>query len=103
MADYTYKLENGEYVFYEDGEVLTTPNGAVIKTTNGELANLLLLNLEHNTGFTSPFSFLTCHYAYCNLETQYDLNFIADDFSNCVDYESLMNDDYLMFRQPCQY
>jgi len=77
MANYTYKLENGEYVFYKDDKVL-----------------------EHKMGYSAPFSLLTYHYTYCNLEAQYDLNFIADDFSNCVDYEALMNDDYLMFRQP---
>ena len=65
-----------------------------------ELAKSLLTNLEHKMGYSAPFSLLTYHYTYCNLEAQYDLNFIADDFSNCVDYESLMNDDYLMFRQP---
>ena len=102
MANYTYKLEDGEYVFYKDGKVLETPNDVVIKTTNERLAKLLLTNLEHKMDYTAPFSFLTYHYTYCNLEAQFDLNFIADDFSNCVDYESLMNDDYLMFRQPSQ-
>ena len=100
MANYTYKLENGEYVFYEDDKVLKTPNDVVVKTTKEELAKHLLTNLEHKMGYSAPFSLLTYHYTYCNLEAQYDLNFIADDFSNCVDYESLMNDDYLMFRQP---
>ena len=32
MANYTYKLENGEYVFYEDDKVLKTPNDVVVKT-----------------------------------------------------------------------
>lgn len=100
MANYTYKKENNEYVFYEDGEVLKTPHNAIIKTTNEKLADLLLTNLEHFADYSSPTSLLTYHYTYCNLEAQYDLDFIADDFSNCVDYESLMNDDYLMFRQP---
>ena len=100
MANYTYKLEDGEYVFYKDGKVLETPNDVVIKTTNERLAKLLLTNLEHKMDYTAPFSFLTYHYTYCNLEAQFDQDFIADDFSNCVDYESLMNDDYLMFRQP---
>ena len=100
MANYTYKLENGEYVFYKDNKVLKTPNGVVVKTTKEELAKTLLTNLEHQMGYSAPFSFLTYHYTYCNLEAQYDQIFIADDFSNCVDYETLMNDDYLMFRQP---
>jgi hypothetical protein len=100
MANYTYRLENGEYVFYKDNKVLKTPNDVVVKTTKEELAKYLLTNLEQKMGYTAPFSFLTYHYTYCNLEAQYDLNFIADDFTNCVDYEALMNDDYLMFRQP---
>lgn len=99
MADYTYKLENDEYVFYEDGKVLTTPNGAVVKTTNKKLADLLLITLEHSPDYSSPTSLLTYHYTYCNLKKDYTLEFIADDFSNCVGAESLMNDDYLMFRQ----
>ena len=100
MAEYKYQLENGEYVFYEDDKVLKTPNDVVVKTTKEGLAKHLLTNLEHKMGYTAPFSFLTYHYTYCNLEAQYDQKFIADDFSNCVDYEVLMNDDYLMFRQP---
>jgi len=100
MANYTYKLENGEYIIYEDGKVLKTPNDVVVKTTKEGLAKHLITNLEHKMGYSVPFSFLTYHYTYCNLEAQYDLDFIADDFSNCVDYESLLNDDYLMFRQP---
>ena len=100
MANYTYRLENGEYVFYEDDKVLKTPNDVVVKTTKEGLAKHLLTNLEHKMGYSAPFSLLTYHYTYCNLESQYDQNFIADDFTNCVDYEALMNDDYLMFRQP---
>lgn len=100
MANYTYRLENGEYFFYEDDKVLKTPNDVVVKTTKEGLAKHLLTNLEHKMGYSAPFSLLTYHYTYCNLESQYDLNFIADDFTNCVDYEALMNDDYLMFRQP---
>ena len=99
MAKYTYKLENDEYVFYEDGEVLKTPHNAVIKTSNEKLADLLLTNLEHFPNYTSPTSILTYHYTYCNLKADYTLEFIANDFSNCVGAESLMNDEYLMFRQ----
>ena len=99
MADYTYKLENNEYVFYEDGEVLTTPNGAVIKTGNEELARHLEGFLKRGFGYSSPTSLLTYHYTFCNLNKDYTQEFVANDFSNCVGYESLMNDDYLMFRQ----
>ena len=80
MANYTYKLENGEYVFYKDNKVLKTPNDVVVKTTKEELAKTLLTNLEHKMGYSAPFSLLTYHYTYCNLEAQYDLNFIADVF-----------------------
>lgn len=100
MADYTYKLENDEYVFYEDGEVLKTPHNAVIKTTNEKLAHLLLTNLEHFADYSSPTSLLTYHYTYCNLDAEATEEIIANDFSNCVDYDSLMADIYLMFRQP---
>ena len=100
MADYTYKLENDEYVFYKDGEVLKTPHNAVIKTTNEQFAELLLTNLKHMVGYTAPFSFLTYHYTYCNLDSESTQEIIANDFSNCISYDSLMNDDYLMFRQP---
>ena len=99
MAKYTYKQENGEYVFYEEGKPLKTPHEAPIKTDNEELAKLLLTNLEHKAGYESPTSLLTYHYTFCNLMTDYTLEFIADDFSNCVNYDSLMGDDYLMFRQ----
>lgn len=100
MADYKYQLENDEYVFYEDGEVLKTPHDAVVKTTNEDLAKQLLKNLENNPDYTSPTSLLTYHYAYCNLNAEFSQEFIADDFSRCASYDTLMNDDYLMFRQP---
>lgn len=100
MADYTYKIENDEYVFYEDGEVLKTPHDAVVKTNNEDLAKQLLKNLENNPDYTSPTSLLTYHYAYCNLNAEFSKEFIADDFSRCASYDTLMDDDYLMFRQP---
>ena len=99
MADYTFKLENEEYVFYGDGEVLKTPHDAVIKTTNERLADLLLTNLEHFADYSSPTSILTYHYTFCNLNAEATEEIIANDFSNCVSYESLMNDNYMMFRQ----
>ena len=33
MANYTYKLENGEYVFYKNYKVLKKPNDVIVKTT----------------------------------------------------------------------
>jgi hypothetical protein len=100
MAKYTYQQENDEYVFYKDGKPLKTPHKVAVKTTNEGLAKLLLTNLEHNIGYSAPFSFLTYHYTYCNLKAQYTQEFLADDFSNCVKAEMLMEDEYLMFRQP---
>lgn len=100
MSDYTYKLENNEYVFYKDGEVLKTPHDAVVKTNNEDLAKQLLKNLENNPDYTSPTSLLTYHYAYCNLNAEFSKEFIADDFSRCASYDTLMDDDYLMLRQP---
>jgi hypothetical protein len=100
MADYNYKLEMGEYVFYKDGEVLTTPHGAVIKTPIEDLAKILLSKLEANPDFTSPTNMLTYHYTYCNLNEESTTEEVAEDFANCVNCDVLMNDDYLMFNQP---
>ena len=101
MAKYTYKQENGEYVFYEDEKPLKTPHEAPIRTDNEELAKLLLVCLEHEVGYESPTSTLTYHYTYCNLAKDSTPEILADDFSNCVKADMLMQDDYLMFRQPC--
>ncbi len=101
MAKYTYKLEDGEYVLYKDEKPLTNPDGVIIKTEKEELAKLLETSLKRRTGYTSPGSYLTYHYTYCNLKENYTKEFVAQDFSNCVGYDSLMNDYYLMFRQDC--
>lgn len=100
MANYTYKFENDEYIFYEDGEVLKTPHDAVIKTTNEDFAKLLIKCLEHFADFSSPTSLLTYHYTFCNLNAEYTQEFMADEFSNCVKSDMLMEDDYLLFHQP---
>lgn len=100
MADYTYKFENDEYVFYEDGKVLTTPDGAVVKTTNEDLAKLLLSDLEQNVGYMSPATLLTYHYTYCNLLMEYTQESLADEFTEYSRAEMLLDDEYLMFHQP---
>lgn len=101
MAKYTYKQENGEYVFYENDKPLKTPHEVPIKTDNEDLAKLLLSCLEHEVGYESPASSLTYHYTYCNLKKDYTQEYLADEFSNCVQAEVLMQDEYLMFRQHC--
>ncbi len=100
MAKFTYTLENGEYVFYKDGKLLKTPDGNTIKTDKEILAKQLQTYFDYGHGYTSPTSLLTYHYTYCNLKAEYTAEFVADDFSNCISAETLMADDYLMFRQP---
>ena len=124
MAKYTYKQENNKYVFYKDEKPLTNPHGIVITTDNEELAKKMdekpLTNphgivittdneelakkmeeaLKKRKGYISPKSILTYHYTYCNLKENYDQEFIVNDFSNSANYEALMGDNYLMFRQP---
>ena len=51
MAKYTYKLENDEYVFYEDGEILKTPHNAVIKTSNEKLFKRIRSYLRRQKAF----------------------------------------------------
>ena len=100
MAEFNYKLEDGKYVFYKDGKPLMNPHGIVITTDNEELAKKMEEALKKRKGYTSPKSILTYHYTYSNLKENYDHEFIVNDFSNSANYEALMGDNYLMFRQP---
>lgn len=100
MAKFSYRQEEDKYLIYKDEKPLSTPHGAPVSAHTEELAIKLVEALSTRKGYKSPSSILTYHYTYSNLVAQYDLEFIANDFSNCVGYESLMNDDYLMFRQP---
>ena len=100
MAEFNYKLEDGKYVFYKDGKPLMNPHGIVITTDNEELAKNMEEALKKRKGYTSPKSILTYHYTYSNLKENYDHEFIVNDFSNSANYEALMGDNYLMFRQP---
>ena len=100
MANFSYKLEGSEYVLLKDNQPLKTPHGVVVTANSEELAKNLVDSLKKRKGYTSPKSILTYHYAYCNLKAQWDLEFIADDFSNCVKAEMLLDDEYLMFHQP---
>jgi hypothetical protein len=100
MAKYSYKQEEGKYLIYKDEKPLSTPHGVSVSADTKELATKLVEALSKRKGYKSASSILTYHYTYSNLAAQYDLEFIANDFSNCVGYDALMNDDYLMFRQP---
>ena len=84
----------------KDGKPLTNPHGIVITTDNEELAKKMEEALKKRKGYTSPKSILTYHYTYSNLKENYDHEFIVNDFSNSANYEALMGDNYLMFRQP---
>ena len=100
MAEFNYKLEDGKYTLYKDGKTLTNPHGIVITTDNEELAKKMEEALKKRKGYTSPKSILTYHYTYSNLKENYDQEFSVNDFSNSANYEALMGDNYLMFRQP---
>ncbi len=98
MAEYTYKSENGKYVLYEDNKPLRNPDDVVIATSNEDLAKVLVEELKADKGYTSPAALLTYHYTYCNLEQQ-DFAEFAEQFSQDVNYERLIWDEYLMFHQ----
>lgn len=100
MANFSYKLKGSEYVLLKDNQPLKTPHGVVVTANSEELAKRLVEALKKRKGYTSPKSILTYHYTYCNLMAQYDTEFVANDFSNCVSADMLMNDDYLLFHQP---
>ena len=100
MAEFNYKLADGKYTLYKDEKPLTNPHGIVITTDNEELAKKIEEALKKRKGYTSPKSILTYHYTYSNLKENYDHEFIVNDFSNSANYEALMGDNYLMFRQP---
>ena len=100
MAQYTYQQENSEYIFYKDGKPLTNPHGIVITTDKEDLAKKIEEALKKRKGYTSPKSILTYHYTYCNLKDSYGQEFVVNDFSESANYDALMGDNYLMFRQP---
>ena len=109
MAEFNYKLEDGKYTLYKDGKPLTNPHGIVITTDkhgivittdNEELAKKMEEALKKRKGYSSPKSILTYHYTYCNLKESYGQEFVVNDFSESANYDALMGDNYLMFRQP---
>ena len=100
MAEFNYKLEDGKYTLYKDGKPLTNPHGVVITTDNEGLAKKMEEALKKRKGYTSPKSILTYHYTYCNLKEHYGQEFVVNDFSESANYDALMGDNYLMFRQP---
>ena len=98
MAEYIYKQEGDKFVLCEDGAPLTNPDNVVIATSDEDLAKELVAELKAEKGYTSPASLLTYHYTYCNLE-QRDFAEFVKEFSQEVNYERLIWDEYLMFRQ----
>ena len=100
MAEINYKLEDGKYTLYKDGKPLTNPHGIVITTDNEGLAKKMEEALKKRKGYASPKSILTYHYTYCNLKEHYGQEFVVNDFSESANYDALMGDNYLMFRQP---
>lgn len=100
MAEFNYKLEDGKYTLYKDGKPLTNPHGVVITTDNEELAKKIEETLKKRKGYTSPKSILTYHYTFCNLKESCGQEFVVNDFSESANYDALMGDSYLMFRQP---
>ena len=100
MAEFNYKLEDGKYTLYKDGKPLTNPHGIVITTDNEELAKKMEEALKKRKGYTSPKSILTYHYTFCNLKESCGQEFVVKDFSESANYDALMGDSYLMFRQP---
>ena len=98
MAEYIYKQEGDKFVLYEDGAPLTNPDNVVIATSDEALAKELVAELKAEKGYTSPASLLTYHYTYCNLERN-DFAEFVDQFCHHTNYERLIWDEYLMFRQ----
>ena len=100
MTKYSYKLENEVYRLYEDETPISTPDGNPIIAESEPLAQKLVEALEAGEDFTSPDSLLTFHYTYCNLIADYKQEDLIADYTDCMCYDNLLGDAYLMFRQP---
>lgn len=100
MAHFSNKQEGDGFRLYKDDSPLSTPHGNPVTAESEDLAKKLVEALTKRKGYTSSSSILTYHYTYCNLVADYSQEFIADDFGKCTNYDNLMNDNYLMFRQP---
>lgn len=100
MAKYSYKLENEVYRLYEDDKPISTPDGNPIIAESETLAHKLVEAFEKSNDFTAPDSLLTFHYTYCNLIADYKQEDLIADYADCMNYDNLLGDAYLMFRQP---
>jgi len=99
MAKYSYKLDNEVYCLYENDKPISTPHGNPIIAETESLAHKLVEALEQGKDYMSGDSILTYHYTYCNLIADYSLEDLAEGLGQYADYDHLLYDDYLMFRQ----
>lgn len=99
MAKYSYKFENEVYRLYEDDQLMRTPHEHPIIAETESLAQKLIQALERGEDFTAGDSILTFHYTYCNLIADYELDGLIADYIDCMNYDNLLSDAYLMFRQ----
>ena len=60
MAEFNYKLEEGEYTLYKDGKPLTNPHCIAIVTDNEELAKKMEEALKKRRGFNGAYALPIC-------------------------------------------
>lgn len=100
MPKYSYKHENGTFRLYEDANPISTPHGNPVVSETEDLAAELVKALENGEDYTMPGSILTYHYTYCNNLADGGASKLSEEFANGVNYDILLYDPYLMFRQP---
>lgn len=95
---YSYKKEEDRYVLYDGDSVLCNPHGKVVSTEYEDLAKRLVTALEKGEDYTSGGSLLCYHYTYANL-VHHTVEEFMDNFSPCMNYDTFLWDEYLMFKQ----
>ena len=93
---FSYRIENNEYVLYQNDTCIVTPGGNTVSTTNEDLAAGLVKAIEQGEHYRDAKSLLCFHFTY--LDSKKDEEEIMQEPIE-IPFEELMNDPYLMFRQ----
>ena len=96
-SEYIYRKEGDEYVIYHEGEYVFTPQGNKISTKNKNLASAMAKAMTKGEEISDAKSILCFHFTV--LDSKKDEEEIMQEDIE-IPFEVLMNDPYLMFRQP---
>lgn len=96
-TQFSYRKEDNEYVLYQNDTCVLTPEGNKVSTTNKDLAARLVKAMEQEEHYGDAKSLLCFHFTVLDSKKD-EIEIMKEPIE--VPFEELMNDPYLMFRQP---